>query len=70
MGEAVLEQHPQIAEIRLSLPNKHHFAVDLRPFGLDNPDEVFWAADRPYGLVEGAVLQDDAAEEGLAWGDF
>jgi urate oxidase len=67
MGEAVLAEHDEIAEIRLSLPNRHHFAVDLAPFGLDNPNEVFFAADRPYGLIEGTVLQDDAADPGLAW---
>jgi urate oxidase len=67
MGEAVLAEHDEIAEIRLSLPNKHHFVVDLSPFGLDNPNEVFFAADRPYGLIEGTVLRDDAPDEGLAW---
>lgn len=67
MGEAVLRNHEDIAEIRLSLPNKHHFAVDLTPFGLDNDNEVFYAVDRPYGLIEGTVLRDDAADEGLAW---
>ena len=55
MGEAVLAARPEVCEVRLSLPNKHHFLVDLRPFGLDNPGEVFFAADRPYGLIEGAV---------------
>ena len=55
MGEAVLEQHPEIAEIKFSAPNKHHFLVDLAPFGLDNPGEVFFAADRPYGLIEASV---------------
>jgi urate oxidase len=54
-------------EVRLSLPNRHHFLVDLAPFGLDNPGEVFLAADRPYGLIEGTVLRDDAPEAGLAW---
>ena len=39
-----------------ALPNRHHFLVDLAPFGLDNPNEVFHAADRPYGLIEGTVL--------------
>jgi urate oxidase len=67
MGAAVLADHDEIAEIRLSLPNRHHFAVDLSPFGLDNPNEVFFAADRPYGLIEGTVLRDDAADPGLAW---
>jgi urate oxidase len=67
MGEAVLAGHDSIAEVRLSLPNKHHFVVDLSPFGLDNPNAVFHAADRPYGLIEGSVVRDDAADEGLAW---
>ncbi len=67
MGAAVLEADPEIAEVRLSMPNKHHFLVDLSPFGLDNPNEVFYAADRPYGLIEGTVMRDDAPEPGLAW---
>lgn len=67
MGQAVLEAVPEIAEIRFSLPNKHHFLVDLEPFGLDNPGEVFYAADRPYGLIEGTVLRDDAPPAGPAW---
>jgi urate oxidase len=67
MGSRVLEKVPEVAEVRLALPNKHHFLVDLEPFGLDNPQEVFFAADRPYGLIEGAVTRDDAPEEGLAW---
>ena len=55
MGSAVLEQHPEVADISFSAPNKHHFLVDLAPFGLDNPGEVFIAADRPYGLIEATV---------------
>ena len=55
MGEAVLAARPEVSEVRLALPNKHHFLVDLGPFGLDNPGAVFFAADRPYGLIEGAV---------------
>ena len=60
MGRRVLDTHPEIAEVRLSLPNKHHFLVDLASFGLDNPNEVFYAADRPYGLIEAAVVREDA----------
>jgi urate oxidase len=67
MGEAVIEARPEIAEVRLSLPNKHHFVVDLSKFGLANDNEVFYAADRPYGLIEGTVLRDDAPDAGLAW---
>jgi urate oxidase len=67
MGEAVLEQHGGIAEIRFSMPNKHHFLVDLEKWGLDNPNVVFHAADRPYGLIEAAVVRDDAPPAPHAW---
>ncbi len=67
MGHAVLETHPEVAEIRLSMPNRHHFLVDLAPFGLDNPDVVYHAADRPYGLIEGSVVRDDVAPADVAW---
>lgn len=60
MGKAVLEAHPEIAEISLSAPNRHHFLVDLSNFGLENPNEVFYAADRPYGLIEATVTRDDS----------
>ena len=59
MGSAALEAHPDIVEISLAAPNKHHFLVDLAPFGLDNPGEVFHAADRPYGLIECTVTRED-----------
>jgi urate oxidase len=67
MGRAVLEANEEIAEIRLSAPNKHHFLVDLSPFGLENPGEVFHADDRPYGLIQCAAQRDDAPPAGPAW---
>ncbi|ASN37718.1 urate oxidase [Arthrobacter sp. 7749] len=67
MGEAVLEAHPEIEEIRFSLPNKHHFLVDLTPFGQDNPNEVFFAADRPYGLIEAAITREGASAAHPIW---
>jgi urate oxidase len=67
MGRAVLDDRPEVVEVRLSLPNRHHFPVDLAAFGLENPGEVFYAADRPYGLIEGSLLRDGAPPPGLAW---
>jgi urate oxidase len=58
MGSRVLAECPEVLEVKLSLPNRHHFLVDLAPFGLDNPNEVYFAADRPYGLIEGVVRRD------------
>lgn len=55
MGEAVLQRCPEIDAIAFSLPNKHHLIVDLTPFGLDNPNEIFVATDEPYGLIEAIV---------------
>ncbi len=67
MGKDVLEAHPEIAEIRFSAPNKHHFLVDLEPFDLKNEGEVFIAADRPYGLIEAALSREDSSPPGSAW---
>jgi urate oxidase len=67
MGEGVLAQHPEIAEIRFSMPNKHHFLVDMTQWGLENPNEVWYAADRPYGLIEASVVRDDAPPAGDVW---
>jgi urate oxidase len=67
IGKLIIETVPEICEVRLKLPNKHHFLVDLTPFGLDNDNEVYYAADRPYGLIEGTVLADDAPGAALAW---
>ncbi len=67
MGHAVLQAHPPVAEIRLSMPNKHHFLSDLSPFGVDNPGVVYSAADRPYGLIEGTVVRDDVPNAEVAW---
>ncbi|MFF2042005.1 factor-independent urate hydroxylase [Kitasatospora sp. NPDC058170] len=55
MGTRVLNNRAEVDEVRLELPNKHHFLVDLEPFGLKNDNEVYYAADRMYGLIEGTV---------------
>jgi urate oxidase len=67
MGEAVLQRFPEVAEVRMSMPNRHHFLQDLSAFGLDNPDVVYRAEDRPYGLIEGTVLRDDVPPAEAAW---
>jgi urate oxidase len=67
IGERIIEAVPDVCEVRLALPNKHHYLVDLAPFGLPNDNEVYHPGDRPYGLIEGTVLADDAPGPGLAW---
>jgi urate oxidase len=70
MGRSVLGARADIAELRMSAPNKHHYLVDLAPFGLENPGEVFVAGDRPYGLIEVTVGRDDVDTAPEAWRDL
>jgi urate oxidase len=67
MAAAVIDRHPQIDEVKFSCPNKHHFLSDLSFCGLDNPGEVFYAADRPYGLIEATIQRKGAATADAAW---
>src|SRR5690606_36205628 len=61
MGARIVEQRDEIDEIRFSLPNSHHFLVALEPLGLKNDtadSAVYFASDRPYGLIEATVLRE------------
>jgi urate oxidase len=55
MAEAALAACGDVTHITLTLPNRHHLLVDLKPFGLDNPNEIFVATDQPFGLIEATV---------------
>ena len=57
MAQAALASCADATEITLALPNRHHLLVDLTPFGLDNPNEVFVATDQPFGLIEATVTR-------------
>jgi len=57
MGEAALAACSGVVDIQLSLPNRHHLLVDLEPFGLDNPNEIFVATEEPFGLIEARVAR-------------
>jgi urate oxidase len=59
MGEAVLKSFESISEIRLTMPNKHYNLVDLKPFGLENDNEIFVPTDEPHGMIE-ATLKKEA----------
>ena len=67
MGERVIDRCPEVCEVRLRLPNKHHFPADLSPFGLENDNETLIVSDRPYGLIEGTVLREGTPDTALAW---
>jgi urate oxidase len=70
MAGGIIGSDPAIVEARLSLPNRHHFVVDMAPFGLDNVNEVFRVEDRPYGLIEAIVAAADAPPAGPVWDPY
>jgi urate oxidase len=70
MGTGIMAASPGVVEARFSMPNRHHFVVNLEPFGLDNPNLIFKVQDRPYGLIEGEVLAEDAPPAGPAWESY
>jgi urate oxidase len=68
MGEAALAACPEIDELRMAMPNRHHVPVDLEPYGQSNDGSVFVATDRPFGVIEGEVVRPGASPPGRAWG--
>jgi urate oxidase len=57
IGKQVLAAFPDVTEIRLTMPNKHALLVDLSPFGLDNPNEIFLPTDEPSGYIEAKLVR-------------
>ncbi|HEX8245937.1 MAG TPA: urate oxidase [Longimicrobium sp.] len=57
MGAAALGASPEVSEIRLSLPNRHHLLFDIGRFGMENKNEVFVPTTEPYGLIEATVVR-------------
>jgi urate oxidase len=57
IGKQVLAAFPEVAEIHLTMPNKHALLVDLSRFGLDNPNEIFLPTDEPSGHIEAKLVR-------------
>ena len=55
MGKATLAAVPEIARIKLTMPNLHHLLADLSPFGQDNPNHIFVPIDEPHGYIEATI---------------
>jgi urate oxidase len=55
MGTAMLERHAEIDEVRMRLPNLHHWSADVGRFGVADRGEIFVATTEPHGLIEATV---------------
>ncbi len=59
MARAMLERHEEVEEVRMVLPNLHHWLVDLSPFGLVNDGEIYTPTAEPQGLIEATVRREE-----------
>ena len=61
MAKAMLERHEELDEVRMVLPNLHHWTVDLDRFGIDNDRTVYVATTEPHGLIEATVRRSEVS---------
>jgi urate oxidase len=61
MAKAMLERHEELDEVRMVLPNLHHWTVDLAPFGVANDRQVYISTTEPHGLIEATVRRSEVS---------
>jgi urate oxidase len=59
MAKAILERHEVVEEVRMVLPNLHHWLADLSPFGMTNDAEVYVSTTEPHGLIEATIRRSE-----------
>jgi urate oxidase len=55
IGRAIVERHPEVSEVTMTLPNLHHWLADLARLGLPNDREIFIPTTEPFGLIQATV---------------
>jgi len=55
IGAAMLAAVPEMACVKLTMPNLHCNLVDLSRFGQDNPNQIFVPIDEPHGYIEAII---------------
>jgi urate oxidase len=61
MAKAMLERHAELEEVRMVLPNLHHWTVDLAQFGIENDRQVYISTTEPHGLIEATVRRSEVS---------
>lgn len=57
MGDAVLNAVKDVEEVSLVLPNLHRLPFDLKPFGMENKNEIFMTTSEPHGTIKGTIAR-------------
>jgi len=55
IGQAIVERHPEVAEITMTLPNLHHWTADIERFGIPNDRQIYVSTTEPHGLIQATV---------------
>jgi urate oxidase len=58
MGEAALATVKELAEITITMPNRHRIPFNLIPLGRSNTNTIFVATDEPHGLISGTLRRE------------
>jgi len=58
MGEEALSVCREIDQVSLTLPNQHRLLVNLQPFGMENPNQIFVPTTEPFGKICGTIRRD------------
>jgi len=58
MATEALASCPEINRVSLTMPNLHCLPIDLKPFGLENKNEIFVPTDAPQGWIEATIVRD------------
>ncbi len=61
MAKAMLERHQELDEVRMVLPNLHHWPVDLSAMGMTNDRTVYVATTEPHGLIEATIRRSEVS---------
>jgi len=57
IGAAMLDAVPEMARVKLTMPNLHCNLVDLSRFEQVNPNQIFVPIDEPHGYIEAVVTR-------------
>jgi urate oxidase len=58
IAQNVLDHAPEVADVHLTMPNRHCLLVDLSRFGQENPNEIFVPTDEPHGYIEARITRE------------
>jgi urate oxidase len=55
IGQAIVDRHPEVAEVTMTMPNLHHWLADVERFGVLNDRQVYVSTTEPHGLIQATV---------------